>query len=430
MNAPSVSVELSDGSWTARWRCSDGSRPRYKICRAAGVSRERAKDMFLAKVEQGLVALNPPTKPAPTPPRETTIGDLIDRWLPILRSDERLKQGTRADYVLLLTSCVRPAIGDVPWSAFTPARLAAWLDSIPARGSVRNKRNLASKLCRYALSHGWVSGENPCRSELVQDHVPSRRRGSALSKPRLTEEQARTLLASVDDPVWHLRYLIALSSGLRDAEIAGLRWRSLAMHGGVLCYDISSTLARGRRVETTKTESSTRLVPVHPMAADALDIWRGVGWREHTGRDPEDDDFVLADPDGNPWRPTEVARRYRADLEKAGLPTRTPTGARYTFHSIRGTALSWIASHGCAPDVLRFVSGHAATEVCGDYYLAILPMLPAMARAVASIELRDDDDESGPVAGGPFSIAAVRQTAENRQKTTALQEIHRARGPV
>lgn len=81
------------------------------------------------------------------------------------------------------------------------------------------------------------------------------------------------------------RVLLALKglAALRHSEAAGLRWSD---------YESKLEPLGRLRILDTKTEAD-RLVPVHPVLAKLLDIWKVKGWPSVFGRAPEPSDLIV-----------------------------------------------------------------------------------------------------------------------------------------
>ena len=65
--------------------------------------------------------------------------------------------------------------------------------------------------------------------------------------------------------------LLAASTGLRQSEIFGLKWRDIDFERGTM--SVIRSIVYGV-VGPCKTESSQKPVPMHPTLADALTQWR------------------------------------------------------------------------------------------------------------------------------------------------------------
>ncbi len=126
---------------------------------------------------------------------------------------------------------------------------------------------------------------------------------------RLVEVPTDTVLGQRDRAMLELLY----SSGLRLAELCGLRWTELDLADGV--------------VRVTGKGSKTRVVPVGRQAREALAEWRRAS-------SPENDAPVFPGRSGAPIGPRAVQLRLRQLAQQQGLWKRVyPHLLRHSFAS-------------------------------------------------------------------------------------------------
>src|SRR4028118_153710 len=89
----------------------------------------------------------------------------------------------------------------------------------------------------------------------------------------LTPAQARTLLeaAHAESSDLEALYVLAVTTGLRQGELLGLKWDDVDLEGGMLQVRRTLTTAKGGPVlSAPKTRGSRRSVKLPPTAPDAL----------------------------------------------------------------------------------------------------------------------------------------------------------------
>jgi integrase len=142
-------------------------------------------------------------------------------------------------------------------------QLESWLRRLPlAKSSCAKIRNLMSVLfnhaCRYELFD-----RNPIY--LVRQSA-KRRRAPTVLMP----DENRAMLDNLSIRERTL-VLLAVSTGLRQSELFGLKWGDIDLVQGAM--NVPRFIVYGV-VGPCKTESSQKPVPVHPLLADALSDWR------------------------------------------------------------------------------------------------------------------------------------------------------------
>jgi len=108
--------------------------------------------------------------------------------------------------------------------------------------------------------------------------------------------------------------LLAVSTGLRQSELFGLKWGDIDLVQGAM--NVTRSIVYGV-VGPCKTESSQKPVPVHPLLADALSDWR----KQCAYTEP--DDWVFASKRHRGRRPywgQAILRKYlRPVAQRLGI---------------------------------------------------------------------------------------------------------------
>lgn len=101
---------------------------------------------------------------------------------------------------------------------------------------------------------------------------------------------------------------------MRRAELVGLRWSGADLGRGVLTVERPILQLGGRLSESKpKTRAGERKVFLDTETAELLRQWRKawLGIRLRAGEAWQDDDLIFCQPDGRPWLPDHVSRRFR-----------------------------------------------------------------------------------------------------------------------
>jgi len=171
--------------------------------------------------------------------------------------------------------------------------------------------------------------------------------------------------------------LLAVSTGLRQSELFGLKWGDIDLVQYTM--NVTRSIVYGV-VGPCKTESSQKPVPVHPRLADALSDWR----KQCVYTKP--DDWVFA------------SRRYRgrrpywgqAILRKYVRPIAQRVGIQKCigWHTFRHTYSTLLRSVGTEFKVMQELLRHSTLRSTLDVYTqAITPAKHAAQAAVLSLVL-------------------------------------------
>jgi integrase len=107
---------------------------------------------------------------------------------------------------------------------------------------------------------------------------------------------------------------LAVSTGLRQSELFGLKWGDIDFRQGTM--NVTRSIVYGV-VGPCKTESSQKPVPVHMLVANALMSWR----KQSTHTNPDDWIFASRRHRGrHPFWGQAILRKYvRPAAEKVGI---------------------------------------------------------------------------------------------------------------
>jgi integrase len=191
--------------------------------------------------------------------------------------------------------------------------------------------------------------------ELDPETPAQRRRWSA--------REVLTFLNATADDGLGLLYRIAVLRGARRGELCGFRWSGTDLDRGVLTVERPVLQLGGKLVESTaKTRAGARLVFLDGTTAQLLREHRRsqVAARMRAGDSWEDHDLVFCQPDGRPWNPDHVSKRFQRLAARAGVPV-------ITLHEARHSAISLMHDAQVRDDIRMREAGHADVAVHQRY---------------------------------------------------------------
>lgn len=219
----------------------------------------------------------------------------------------------------------------------------------------------------------------------------------------LDDDEIRVFFTHIQQSRLSALFYIALKTGMRSSELAGLQWRYVDFENQAIYVRWQFARAKkGRKMQKLKTPASRRRIT---LGSETLRILREHKRRlliEKQGADRWDEEYDLVFPStvGTPLYPSNVRKNFKKILEEAGLP-------QIRFHDLRHTMASlWLRS-GVNPKVVQERLGHSTIRVTLDLYSHLIPTLQAEAvenvdKYISTLEATEDMDDLFPKMGGDF----------------------------
>ncbi len=306
------------------------------------------------------------TSGATLPPARVRLDEYLERWLRYY-ADGRLAPKTLESYNATVRVHLNPALGHIPISRLAPQTIQGYLAGKLQTGlsttTVRYHAAILHQALRQAVKWG-VLAHNP----VDRVDLPRRR----LVEVRVwDEEQVRLFLAeAMRSSAYYALYMTALTTGMRQAELLGLRWSDVDLLRGVA--SIQQTLYRlGKRVVTKapKSARSRRAVALPPMLVETLSAMQQgqAVRRRELGELYDDHDLIFCQGNGRPLHAHNVTQRDLPRVAKrAGVP-------HIRFHDLRHCHATLLLRHGVHPKVVQERLGHSTITMTLDTYSHVVP---------------------------------------------------------
>lgn len=307
-----------------------------------------------------------------TPPGRLTVAEHLHNWLEgYVKTNCHVR--TLDGYQSIMETHLIPALGHIQLKQLNPQAIQAYygkaIEKLSPRTVAKHHR-LLSQTLKYAVRQGYL-GRNPC--ELVDS--PSWK-GKAMRT--LTPGEVEVLFETAEGNYYYPVVYTAVSTGLRQAELLGLRWRDIDLD--FLSISVCQVLYKRRGVcefKEPKTAHSRRRVSMTPKLALYLREYRNEReaiYRE-LGKELTLDNLVFTSIEGKPLDPCVLTHNFTRMARQVGLE-----GVR--FHDLRHTFASLMLLRGAKPKVISEALGHASVAFTMDTYSHIISGMQEEAMAL------------------------------------------------
>ncbi|MFC1893986.1 tyrosine recombinase XerC [Chloroflexota bacterium] len=326
-----------------------------------------------------------------TPPGRLTVGQHLRNWLEG-HVKTNCSHRTLDSHQSIIETHLIPALGQLQLKHLHPQAIQSYYGKACEKLSTRSvhyHHRILSQSLKYAVRQGYL-GRNPC--EMVD---PPSWKGKAMRT--LTPSEVEVLFETATGNYYYPVIYTAVSTGLRQAELLGLRWRDIDLD--MLSISVSQVLYKRGGIclfKEPKTAHSRRRVAMTPKLAIYLREYQAEreSLYQQLGRQLGLDDLVFTSVAGKPIDPGVVSHTFARIAIQVGL-----NGVR--FHDLRHTFASLMLLRGAKPKVISEALGHSSVAFTMDCYSHIIEGMQEDAMALL--------DEVLPIGvnGGKINITPI-----------------------
>jgi integrase len=344
-----------DGRWVAQVNVGymDGKRKRKYLY--GDTRREVAEQIkaVLRDQQQGL----------PIAAERQTVAQFFERWLADVAKPS-VRPMTYRSYAQIVRLHIVPALGRHQLAQLGPQHVQALLNAKLEAGLSPRTVQYIRAVLRRALGQALKWGLTPRNVAMLVDPPRSVRHEI---QPLDPAQAARFLEAARGDRLEAL-YRVALSLGLRQGEILGLRWADVNLDTAALRVQVQlQRIDKRPQLVELKTRQSRRTIAMPPALVTQLRTHRARQLEERLRLGPawQDWDLVFTSAIGTPLDPRNLTTRYKALLRRGGLPD-------IRFHDLRHSCASLLIAQGVPARVVMETLGHSQISLTLNTYTHIL----------------------------------------------------------
>jgi integrase len=352
--------QRANGLWEARTVIGtnrDGSPRRQSIY---GHSR---KDVL----ERLQDALGAERRGITSPTGSATVAGFLSEWLQEV--ERSLAPKTFRRYRELVEQHIVPEVGRVKLAKLTPHDVTVMMRRKQDAGLAPRTVHHMRAVLRRALNVGIRRGELHRNAAALAEPVKVTDHDVALMRP----EEARAILTAFRGHPLEPVVSLALWTGLRQAEILGLRWRDVDLGRRRLTVAGSLQRLEGEwSLRPLKTRRSARTIAVPEPLVPVVAAYResqaeqrtklGAAWSDVIP------DLMFTTTIGTPLTGTTVTNGFQRTLKTKGLPVRR-------FHDLRHGCATLLLASGVDLKTVSAILGHSTIAITANTYAGVLHSL-------------------------------------------------------
>jgi len=345
------------GTWSYRIDAGLDDRGRRRQREVGGFGTKKAAQTALNE------ALADTQRGNYSPPSRTTVREFLDEWHEGARHELALTAWT--NYGQIIRRNINPYLGSKRLTDLSPLDIKRWHGKLLTDGRQDGQPlavasvKLAHRILRRALADAvrWnLIVSNPAAATRVP-------KGETKELTVWSAEEAKRFLDAIAEERLVGLWTLALHTGLRRGELAGLRWRDVDLDAGTLTVAQQRTTANYTVVITTPKAKSQRQLLLAPKTVATLrgHLQRQRKERMALGPDWTDSGYVFVDEAGVEIHPQRFTKLFDEVLKRTGAP-------KIRLHDLRHTMASLALEAGVHPKVVQEQLGHSTIAVTLDTY--------------------------------------------------------------
>ncbi|MFJ8452761.1 site-specific integrase [Bacillus paramycoides] len=295
-------------------------------------------------------------------PSNTTFEEYLSDWFQTKRKQIGIQ--TAKGYESYMRYHIVPSLGKYPLSKLTTIIIQKFINSL-----IDKELSYATIKKIYNILNNSI--QKAVNLELIPKNVVTN-----VELPHATRnemkvwniEEVKAFLKVSMDSRYYIAFHLAVTTGMRQGELLGLRWKDVDLERGTV--HIKQTLSHDGKEFLTgaKTTSSIRSITLLSDTVTALKKHEAIIMREKlkAGTDYVDHDLIICTCRGTVLSPRNLLRTFKGLIQKANLPN-------IRFHDLRHTHATSLLLEGINPKVVAERLGHSKVSVTLDTYSHVLP---------------------------------------------------------
>jgi integrase len=349
-------VKKEGSSWYFAVDMGKGEDGKRKRMKKRGFATKKEAEAALAKV---MHELNSGTFVQPT---KTLYKDFLNDWLE--NKKHSIKQQTHYNYVMIANKHIIPEMGHLNVQQITAVVIQKFVNS----------------LCSNSLTSAYIKKIidvlNGSLKKAKRLGIISNNPVELIERPRISKKEMKVwdvqevekFLSAAQNDRLYIAFLLAITTGMRQGEILGLRWKDIDFDNNTL--SVRQTLSHDGKTLTpeAKTKSSLRTIHLPNHVLTALKKHRNNIRQEKLkmGEQYKDHDLVVCTSVGTPVSPRNLNRTWYRLIEQSGV-------TQIRFHDLRHTHATLLLKEGIHVKVVAERLGHSNTRMTLDTYSHVQP---------------------------------------------------------
>lgn len=270
---------------------------------------------------------------------------------------------------------VNMPIGSIRLQELTTSDVQVWINTLSAESPISGNP-LSAKTVKNVYHNLSAAIDKAVQLEMVKKNVckaVTLLRVKKYQADVYDEDEIQQLISAAKDTDMELPVLLAVSLGLRRGELLGLKWKHIDFDNAIISIEdnlveVRKDISDNRTVtKSPKSLSGQRKIPISKSIIELLKKAKHdyMVNKLQMGKDFFDGDYVICQPNGKPYKPASMSRKFNKFLEKNNLK-------HIRLHDLRHTNATLMLTQGISPKVAQARLGHSDFSTTMNIYSHVL----------------------------------------------------------
>jgi integrase len=302
-------------------------------------------------------------------PSKEKYKDFILKWIEIHKKN--IRPNTYETYIGHINNYIIPGIGHIPLDKLNAMHIEHFYDSMSKGVGGISKVENSTIIKTHMLIKASLKYAH--KKDMVKQNVAEKVDSPKNKKTEMdywTKEEASNFLKVANGERLYVTFLLALTTGMNQSELLGLRWRDIDIENGYI--HVRQVLDRKGNIGSPKTKSRKRAIALDEITIETLKLHRRTILEEKMKYRSlyKDHDLVNCTRYGTPINYGNINRIWERLREHA---VKTYGVKHIRFYDLRHTHATLMLIQGVHPKVVAERLGHSSTKQTLDTYSHVIP---------------------------------------------------------
>lgn len=297
-------------------------------------------------------------------PTDITLAEFLEDWL--REKAKQVKPSTVSSYQQILNLYVVPYLGKIKMKDLKPQHFVRLYEHLQS-----DEMDISNRTVKYVHTVLKAALNKAVQWELLPKNIIEN-----VDPPRQTkvkfnvwdEQEIKRFLEAAKDSWYYEVYYLALTTGMRQGELLGLKWRNVDLEKKRI-YVVEQYNLKTKTFEEVKTDGSRRNISIDNDTALVLQrLKKKQAAMRLKAEYWQDNNLVFCTRNGLPIQQRNLVRNFKEYIKRAGVPD-------IRFHDLRHTHATYCLTKGWHPKVVQERLGHSSIQVTLDTYSHVIPNL-------------------------------------------------------